>query len=335
MQTRSQSFLILFLVFGMCLNIGCGRFSEFVPRIVPDFMVRATATPTPEIADLIVEPTPEVAPVTEPAPGLMNETELFKAYAKASTLEFEGQLEAALAEYQSVARRAPESAFVQTRIGVLLQNLGRLEEAHEALVKALELAPEDHAANLAMGMVLYRSGKPELAEPHFEVATRRGSQRVKAYQEISTLFMAAGDYPKATDAYEKLLSLDPDAAVIYHYNLGQCYLRLNQADKAAEHLEAVAQAQPGHKPIYMTLGQLYERLKQYDKAIDSYRRLLEFDEGNLDARRRIAQIALAQGDHKTAFKEFTLVSEIDPTYLPAYHYLGLIYMQGSMFVQAE
>src|SRR5437588_13124875 len=71
------------------------------------------------------------------------------------------------------------------------------------------------------------------------------SERLREYNEDGVRLFQRGNYADARDSFRAALALEPDDADLL-FNLGQCYDRLGQVDKAKQSYDGCIQRAPGH-----------------------------------------------------------------------------------------
>ncbi len=81
-----------------------------------------------------------------------------------------GKSEEALEYLMAVAAKNPGSSRAQLRIGVVLAQLMRVDEAAARFELALRLDPDFAPAHSLWGSMLLRQGKAKQAATHFELA---------------------------------------------------------------------------------------------------------------------------------------------------------------------
>ena len=133
-------------------------------------------------------------------------------------------------------KASPEKAVENyTQLGLGYLQKGRPDWARDRLQKALEIEPNDPAANDAMGLVWQTEGELDLAEESFNKALSSDSGFTQARHHLGRLYMQTGDYSKA----EKLLKKSANdryynSRVQAYSDLGMTYYRLKQPSLAIE-----------------------------------------------------------------------------------------------------
>jgi tetratricopeptide (TPR) repeat protein len=105
----------------------------------------------------------------------------------------------------------------------------------------------------------------------------------------------------ARDAYERVLSLDPEHADA-HVNLGRILHEQGDAAAAEEHYRAAVDADPEHETATFNLGVALEDLGRVDDAIDAYTSAIALDPDNADAHYNLAGIYEQRGDKQAALR---------------------------------
>jgi tetratricopeptide (TPR) repeat protein len=122
-----------------------------------------------------------------------------------------GQQEAALAAFTRAARAAPTCALHMQR-GTMLQSLGRLAEALEALRAAQALEPRNVEILLQLGLCLRRLGRHMQAREMLEQAIACDSSSARAWFALGLVAHDMKDWPAAIHSYQCALTNAPDLA---------------------------------------------------------------------------------------------------------------------------
>lgn len=137
---------------------------------------------------------------------------------------------------REAAARDPSEPRWPYLLGVLLQGEGELEGAATALRATLALRGDDVAALLRLGDVLLDGARAEEARPVFARALELEPRSAKALDGLGRAAFAARDYDQAIERFENALALQP-AASSMHYRLGMAYRARGDAERARLHLE--------------------------------------------------------------------------------------------------
>jgi tetratricopeptide (TPR) repeat protein len=109
------------------------------------------------------------------------------------------------------------------------------------------------------------------------------------------------DPPKAREAYERAIELDPEYADA-RVNLGRL-LHEDRAPAAAEkQYRAALESDPDHDVAWFNLGVALEDLGRLHEAAEAYRKAIELDPSNADAHYNLSGILERRGDKPGALR---------------------------------
>ncbi|MBK9265561.1 MAG: tetratricopeptide repeat protein [Polyangiaceae bacterium] len=248
----------------------------------------------------------------------------------------------ALTNYQKVLtslgeEETEERANVYYKLGLIKQAQGQAKQAINNFEKALGVEPA-HRPTLDAMVGVYDNLKDWKQVAHYKRQILDniidGAERFKVLQEIADTWEKDQNSPKAVEALEEALDLEPQNHKLLHTLLA-LYQKLSHWEKMVECLQRIADLEPQPKRksrYFFTMAQIYrDKLEDMNRAVDLFNDALDLDPGFLDAFERINKILTAQKEwkqlerayrkmiHRVAGKgnvdlEFTL-----------WHALGLIY----------
>ncbi|MGH8682878.1 MAG: tetratricopeptide repeat protein, partial [Burkholderiales bacterium] len=130
-----------------------------------------------------------------------------------------GQLAAAERELEAAIALEPGNAVSHSYLGMVRQQLGRLDDAAAAYRGALERAPDDPFIANNYGYCLLERGEVESALEWFRRSIGREPRNAVAHNNLGSALNAAGDVRAAIAAYRKAVEIDPRYATAW-FNLG-------------------------------------------------------------------------------------------------------------------
>ena len=145
-----------------------------------------------------------------------------------------------------------------------------------------------------------------------------------------------GKFERALPVFKDSLALakidDADAAfrAKIHFNIGVCFYRLKQSEKAvAEFEEAVKLARRDYEKAFYALGMAQAELKNWEKAEEAFRGALRLNKQNGEAWFDLAFVHLAQKNYAAAKQAFQKSVEYKSVAAPVGHNnLGVILAIG-------
>jgi len=156
-----------------------------------------------------------------------------------------GRVDEALAGYEALAAKAPESAPVHRMLGAAAKKKGDVARAEAELRKAVELDPQDALAHRDLGVLLYETSRQDLALPEAEKALALDPQNAGLLFNLGLMYQSAGRGQEAWDTLVKAEAVDPQNAELQYY-LGTVAVGLNKTDEAVARLQKYLSMSPAN-----------------------------------------------------------------------------------------
>ncbi len=182
----------------------------------------------------------------------------------------------------------PAQEFCHNRLGMALFQSGELDGAEQELRQALQLDPEDYAAQYDLGLVLVRQRRIEEASQEMATALKHLSNLpVSAYIELAELYDAAGQ-DAAREATLKEAQQLPGGAI--EVGLARARRLLARGDGAgAQHLlEPLLAEQPDNLNLLVAMGSAMAEQGQFDEALRIFQKALALQPDNPQTRMLVA-----------------------------------------------
>ncbi len=153
----------------------------------------------------------------------------------AESLQAQGRVNEALAEYRAALSLKPDLAGVHREIGDLLMGEGKATEALEEYRAELLLRPHDAQVHYRMGRALIVLGNGEDAEASLNRALALGGSPPAAHKELGRIYVNRGQPAKAVQSLSTYLKSTANDALA-HYLLMRAYRAQGDAAAAERHL---------------------------------------------------------------------------------------------------
>ena len=138
----------------------------------------------------------------------------------------------------------------------------QLDLAASTLRDYLKLHPEDPAAHLQMGRLLFKSGKTEEALAEFETGLKDSPQDFDLGHEIAATYASNRNYKEASTRYAQLVEARPnDADLLLQY--GIVLMQLRNFKEAEQQIIAALKLKPGLTEGYGNLAVAASENKDY------------------------------------------------------------------------
>ncbi len=175
---------------------------------------------------------------------------------------------------------------VENRLKILqsaekLFKQGKIEAAIKEYHKIIEVKPDDLEVRRIIG--------------DLNLKLNRLPEAFKQFEWISDFYLKEGFFTKAIAMYKRITRLDPQNEAV-SFKLADLY------SKQGLTIEA--------KQIYLELAEEYKRQNNQKKALGIYKKILEFDRGNIKMRILLADNYLREGMKEEAVAEYLTSSDI-------------------------
>ena len=182
------------------------------------------------------------------------------------------RFEDAAAIMREQIRASPESPDPYFRLGLILRQQHKTEEARTAFRNALQLAPNDLPP--AEQLV-----ELDISQKNFDAARQQVQELENESNPVATdylygkIYAAEGEWDRALAALHHALNLDPNFSNAFDL-LISTYLSANRPREAIDELQTLLSKTPNNVRALTDLALIYDRIKDYPKARDTYETLL-------------------------------------------------------------
>ena len=182
------------------------------------------------------------------ATGRVTEMQRLQAqnsYERALNQISQGQTALAMSSLQEATGLNPGMALYHDTLGMLLLDLGRIDQAVAELKKAVDLDPHRGDTYFHLGTALAEARRWDGAVAAYRKAIAQPSLTVTdyAHQNLGLALFHLGRFREAEDALRFALSVDPDLQAAY-YNLGLVLTAEKRQDEAKAFFRRARQLAP-------------------------------------------------------------------------------------------
>lgn len=174
---------------------------------------------------------------------------------------------------------------IRVSLGAALRRAGKLDEAIQALQRALAVTPRSQAAMNELGLVYQAQGKLELAELVLRRALEVDDKSKAAALTWNNLGLNALERRRDQEAFadfDQAAKLDPSLSVARR-NKAVVWLDCGDYAKAAEELRHVTRNDPDDEEAWIALGVAERGRGNHDAAARAYQKALEIAPEQPDA----------------------------------------------------
>jgi tetratricopeptide (TPR) repeat protein len=242
-------------------------------------------------------------------------------YALAKWYDDDEDLAKALAEMKLAALYNENEASVHTGLADLLMRLGNTTEAVNEAQKAALLDPKNPEPHWLLATFSLRAGEGNRENPsadsirqavkELELMKSVAPDDQRAYYALGQCYMELNQPDKAIAALERWQTLVPDSNQGY-ITIAQYYDGQGNPDKAIEYLQKAVELQPDSVQTMAVLADAYSKAKREKDAIPLYRKMIELTGGNPGQRKKLAATLLDNGESEEALKLMAPLVLSDP-----------------------
>jgi tetratricopeptide (TPR) repeat protein len=231
-----------------------------------------------------------------------------------TTLDYAaGHRDEAVARLEALIAREPNNAALLMVGARAYATTNNLDGAERLLLKSIDINPAEVRAYSMLGSVYLAQKRLTAARAQFEKAVGGQERPVGPLTLIGMIDLMENRVPEAQQAFERVIKLDPKAAVAAN-NLAWIYTEHGGSLDAALELAQVARGQmPNDPSVNDTLGWIYFKKGSLDQAITVLRHSLDLDPKNANAAYHLALAVEKNGDRSQARQLLQRYLALDPT----------------------
>lgn len=240
MLRNTKSF---WLIAGAILTAGCAK--QDYPMMGPGMMGpgRPTQNPKHDPAYLNAE--------EEKMPKILPDTH----YAAGMLFEQQGQLDKAILQYRKAVAVNHNFASAYHRLGLTLSAVGQHELAIDALVRAVELRPQNPALRNNLGFEYILTQRWDDAEFQLEQAVELQPDFGRAHVNLGLVRARTGRFDEALVSFKNVMA-EPDA----YYNLGLTQRGQQKYHEAVQSFRRVLEINPAFSAAQIQLDELTDKI---------------------------------------------------------------------------
>jgi len=191
----------------------------------------------------------------------------------------QGNIPEATKYYQQIINQGCNDHRVFSNYGVILKDIGKLEEAELCTRKAIELIPDYSEAHSNLGVILSDLGKLQEAELSYRKAIAIKPYYSEAHSNLGNVLKGLGKTKEAELSHRKAIKLNPDFAEA-HFNLGKILKDLGKIKEAEISYRRAIELNPDYTDAHLNLGNVLNELGNLKEAEISYRKAIELNPDN-------------------------------------------------------
>lgn len=239
---------------------------------------------------------------------------------------------AAVEQLEAVQRLDPSDIESQLWLAHLYGFQNKPEQAEKELQSILNHSPDNPSALGQLSQLYLDEGRPQDAIALLKNAVA-SSGDAELYDLLGNAYVKTHDYPRAQEAFEQAVSLDPDEPS-HRHGLAQAYLSNGKYQEALQQFQQLTKMEPDSAENYLRISQIYRHMNQLDKAEAALTQAKKYAPGNLEVLYNEALLYEAQARYTDAIQVLSdtiaSVKAQQPEGQPAPKALAVLYEQLGM-----
>ena len=218
------------------------------------------------------------------------------------------------------------SAVLMFQQAFLLHQQGKLKEAEQLYLTALQLDPNSAAAHHNLGTALVQLNQMGDAIAHFEKAIAIRPDFLEARNNLGNVLARLNRLDQSIVQFEKVLEVSRHKAEPYLqacYNIGVSLQLLNRHEEAIPHYARAIAIKPDYAEAHNNLGDALMKCKRPHEALVHYERSAAIRPDLAEAQNNLGVSLHALNREIEAIAHFTKALVIRPDYADAHANLGL------------
>ena len=253
---------------------------------------------------------------------------------QAFKFHLQGNIQKAAKYYQYLINEGINDHRVLSNYGIILSNIGKLQEAELYTRKAIEMNPKLAEAHSNLGNILKDLGNLKESELSYRKAIKIKPDYAEAHYNLGIIFNDLGKLEEAEVSTRKAIKIKPDYAEA-HYNLGNTLKDLGNLKESELSYRKAIELNPNLAEAYSNLGTILKDLGNLKESELSYRKAIELNPNLAEAYSNLGTILKDLGNLKESELSYRKAIELNPNLAEAYSNLGNVLIDLGYLKEAE
>ncbi len=235
----------------------------------------------------------------------------------------QGNISEAVKYYKQLINQGFNDHRVFSNYGLILQGLGKLQDAELSCRKAIEINPNFTQAHSNLGNILKDLGQLQEAELSYRKAIELNPNFAEAHLNLGTILKDLGKLQDAELSCRKAIEIKPNFADA-HLNLGTILKDLGKLQDAELSYQKAIEIKPDYAMAQSNLGNILRDFGKLKEAELSYRKAIAIEPDYAMAQSNLGNILKDLGKLKEAELSYRKAIKIKPDFADAHLNLGII-----------
>ena len=299
--------------------------------------------------------------------GVSAQTRRERFVAKAKGYVENSKFNEAVIEYKNALKADPAHAETHYELAMLLMKQGAVRNAYREMVRATDLDPkltkaryqlavmnllgrdiirakqdlaklqqqdgDGYESRYLAGQIAAIEQQPDRAIGELREAQKKEPVKGQTLIDIGRVQSSKRDFKAAEESFREAIAVNPKL-LSARVALAQLLFVTGRQEKAEEELLSATKADPENEELLHVLGSFYSRTRQHDEFEKLYRDLLRKKPNSLIAKKRLAELALANNDKKQIKELVDEILKAAPDDLDGKYFRGRVYFNEKNFLKS-
>jgi tetratricopeptide (TPR) repeat protein len=221
------------------------------------------------------------------------------------------------------AELKPDAVEYHANLGMVLANLGRIDEAVAAFRRALALNPNSPEVLNNLGAALRDKKQLDEAVALFGQALALRAEYPECLYNLGVALQEQGKLEEAISVFQRVIALRPDFARAYN-NLGLILFKRERISEADLAYRRAVELKGDSADAWHGLGCVCQQMGKRAEAVGHYQRALALRPDLADAHYNLGHIARDEGREEEAIAHYTAAWSLQPDLIEAPNNLALL-----------
>jgi Flp pilus assembly protein TadD len=257
-----------------------------------------------------------------------------KAIEMAGQLYSRGQYAQAERVCRQIIGARPANADAHNILGVSLAGLGKMDQAIEALKRAIKLNGQAASYHANLGEILRQAGRLDEAARAIEEAINLEPNNAQALNNLGIIQYERKQFAEAVKSYRRAIELRPTMAEALN-NLGNALRLTGDIDGALQAYQEALTHRVVYPEVYNNLGTLLQQDRKLEEAEHALRKAIQQNPRYIEAHNNLAQLLSSQKKEVDALRILGEALKFAPTNIQTLLLTAKIQLRRSNLQAAE
>ncbi|WP_449419471.1 tetratricopeptide repeat protein [Phormidium nigroviride] len=234
----------------------------------------------------------------------------------------QGKFPQAIAACRRSLQLKPDAAIYKL-LGNALQAMGKVEDAKNCYLKALEINPNFAEAYANLGSLYGGQQQWQSAIAAFQKAIAIKPDFAGAYRNFAKLWTQVGKPEEAAECWYRAFNLDPSKATADEYiNLAKTFLEQGKLDQGIDCYRRGLELNPSSSWGYHELAEILKNQEKWEESISFYSRAIELNPDHSWSHNNLADALIKLERWEEAVPAYLSAIKLNPDHSWSHNNLG-------------